>query len=112
MSMAAATRLAYTVEAEEKSTDFKEASAQPDVDSALERIVQWIPSEVVGSYVALLGLFGPNGADARWVLFLIGVALVVVFLLVNSALVNKRGAEEWRQITRRAIHQSFPPNAF
>lgn len=97
MSIASATRQAFTVEADEKSTDFKEASAQPAVDSALERIVQWIPSEAVGSYVALLGLFGPNGTGARWVLFVIGAALVVVFLLLNTALVNKRGAEEWRR---------------
>lgn len=105
MSIAAAVRQAYTVEAEAKSTEFRKASAQPDVESALEEVTQWIPSEAVGLYVAFLGLFSPDSTDGRWILFGVGVVLVVFFVIVNSALVNTRGAREWR----RQGKQGDPP---
>ena len=97
MSIAAATRQAYVVEADSQDTSFRAAAAQPDVESSLERIAQWIPTEAVGIYIALLGLITPDDADARWILFGIGVLLVVLFLVLNTALVNKRGAEEWKK---------------
>jgi hypothetical protein len=97
VSIAAATRQAYAVEANAKSTTFREAAGEPSVESGLEAITAWIPSEAVGSYVALLGLFRPAHATARWILFGVGAALVVMFLLINAILVNKQGATEWNK---------------
>ncbi|MDX6590362.1 MAG: hypothetical protein QOI84_1636 [Solirubrobacterales bacterium] len=97
MSIAAATRQAYARELEEKAPDLKEAAAGPDVKSAIERVTQWVPTEVVGLYVALLGLFAPTSTDGRWALLGVGVVLTVVFLLLNSALVHKRAVTEWEK---------------
>jgi len=97
MSIAAATRKAYAVDAEAKSPQFRKASTEAGVETGLEKITQWIPSEVVTSYVALLGLFAPDDATLRWTLFGVGVLLVLVFVVVNAALVNKKGTEKWKE---------------
>ena len=96
MSIAAATRQAYAVVAEAKSTAFREAATQPTSESVLQSVVKWIPSEALGSYIALVGVVAPETAGGRWALFVIGSALVCVFLLLNVALANKQGAAEWR----------------
>jgi hypothetical protein len=95
MSIAAATRQAYARELEQSAPALKEAAAGPDVKSAIERVTQWVPTEVVGIYVALLGLFAPASVDGRWELLGAGVILTVVFLLLNAALVHKRGVKKW-----------------
>ncbi|MFY0572625.1 hypothetical protein ACN28E_53585 [Archangium lansingense] len=58
--------------------------------------MKWIPSEALGSYIALVGVVAPETDGGRWALFVIGAALVSVFLLLNVALANKQGAAEWR----------------
>lgn len=100
MSIAAATRNAYAVAVEDESPEFREASGASAADSALERVVEWIPSEAVGIYIALLGLFSPTG-NGRWVLFAIGVAVVCAVVLVNAAIVNKRGLEKWKKAGKK-----------
>lgn len=96
MSIAAATLQAYAAVAETKESAFREAASPPTSESALESVVKWIPSEAIGSYIALVGLVAPQNAGGRWALFVIGAALVCVFLLLNAALVNKKGAAEWK----------------
>lgn len=89
-------RHAFAVQAEEGSPEFRQAAATPDVESSVERITAWIPTEVVGTYVALVGLFLPKSSGARWSLLVIGMVLVPVFVCVDGALVNKRGSSAWR----------------
>jgi hypothetical protein len=100
MSLAASTRRAYAVDAQARSSEFRKASTETDVETALEKITQWIPSEVVAAYVALLGIFAPDDSTLRWVLFAVGVVLVIVFVGLNAALVNKRGREKWESEKR------------
>ena len=100
MSIASASRQGFAAEARATTEGFETEATQPNVDSALERIVQWIPTEAVGAYIAILGVFPPGGTNVdkeRWAIFAIGVALVVAFTFLNAALVNKRGAEEWKK---------------
>ncbi len=89
-------RRAFAVQAEQRTPAFREEAATPDVESSLEGLTTWIPTEVVGIYISLVGLFMPESSVERWAFFLIGVALVPVFVGVNGAIVNKRGAAAWK----------------
>lgn len=95
MSIATSTVRAYAVAADGQSPAFRQASASTDVDSALERITSWIPTEVVGIYVSLVGLVVPSSDRSRWALFVLGALLVPVFVLLNGKIVNDRGAAAW-----------------
>lgn len=95
MSIAAATRSAYAVEVSSERSEYAQASGDEPTDSALKSIAEWIPSEVLGIYIALLGLFTPTG-DGRWIIFLIGVALVPAMGLLNTAILNKQARELWQ----------------
>ncbi len=95
LSISASARQAFAVDAEAKSPEFRQAAATPAVESALEAITQWIPTEVVAIYVALLGIFAPRSSSGKWIIFAVGAVSVLVFVLLNAALVNKRGAEAW-----------------
>jgi len=95
MSLAAAARKAYAVDAEEKSVEFRKASTQSPVESGIEKITAWIPSEVVAIYVALVGIFAPGSETTKWVIFGIGAVCVPTFVGLNAALVNKQGKDEW-----------------
>lgn len=95
MSISASARQAFAVDAEAKSPEFRQAAATPAVESALEAITQWIPTEVVAIYVALLGIVAPSSSSGKWIIFAIGAVSVLVFVLLNAALVNKRGADAW-----------------
>ena len=97
MSIAAATRQAYVREVEANAPELREAAKNPDVDSAIERVTQWVPTEAVGLYVAFLGLFSPSGSAGRWIMFGVGISFTVLFLALNSALVHKRAVDSWRK---------------
>jgi hypothetical protein len=56
----------------------REAAAAPiSVQSALDTIVNLIPADVIGIYLALVGLFGQS-----WCLFWIGAALIPILLTI------------------------------
>jgi hypothetical protein len=105
MSIAASTRKAFAVDAETKSAAFRQAATQPTVESGLEKLTQWIPSEVITIYIALLGIFAPDKAAGKWIVFAIGAGAVPAFVLLNAALVNKRGAAQWAE----EHHAGSPP---
>jgi hypothetical protein len=96
MSIAAAARKTYAVSAKEASPGFQAASATPEVASALEKITTWIPTEVIAIYVGLLGIFTPTSSGGKWVIFAIAAALVPAFVILNAALISKRGKEKWK----------------
>lgn len=97
MSIAAATRNAFAVEAEAKNTEFRKAAAQaPAVQGALEQVTQWIPTEVVTLYVAGLGFLALTGSTGKWIVFAAGAALVPAAVVLNAALVNKRAKIAWQ----------------
>lgn len=97
MSIAAAARQAYQRELDATTPVTRESARNPDVQSAVERVTEWIPTETVGLYVALLGLLSPEGSKGRWVLFGAGIALTIGFLLLNSALIHKRAVAKWEE---------------
>ena len=62
---------------------------QAKLNSAMEKITTFIPSEVVGLYVASLGIIAPVTPEAKWWIFGICVVLVPIFLLFTY-LIQKR----------------------
>ena len=100
MSIAASARKAYAVEAATKKSEFRKAATDPDVQSALEKLTQWIPSEAVTTYITLVGLLALSDSTGRWILFGVGVLVVVAFVAINTALVNKEGKEKWKEEER------------
>lgn len=57
-------------------------SASATLSQAMEEITNYIPTEVVGVYIAILGLLSPRTDSARWLVFLIGALLTVFFLWI------------------------------
>jgi hypothetical protein len=53
---------------------------QEALDSAMEKITAFIPSEVIGSYVAVLGIVAPQSDRGKWAIFGIGVLLIPLFM--------------------------------
>jgi hypothetical protein len=53
------------------------STSQNTLQSALDAIVRLIPAEVIGIYLALVGLFGQS-----WLVFWIGAALIPVILTI------------------------------
>jgi hypothetical protein len=63
----------------------------PSVQGSLEKVSAYIPSEVIGIYVAGLGIFAPDHVHAKWILFGVSLILVPVLVLVGQAVARKRG---------------------
>lgn len=61
---------------------------EPAVQSAIEIITAYIPSEVIGLYVAGIGILEPEG-DMKWLLF--GFALFLIPIVIWLSLIIKRG---------------------
>jgi hypothetical protein len=59
------------------------SSAKRSVDSAMERIAAFIPSEVIGIYVAGFGIFSPESSGSKWLMFGICALLVPLFIALN-----------------------------
>ena len=66
---------------------------QKTLDSAMEKITAFIPSEVIGSYVAVLGIISPETNLGKWVIFGICLLLIPVFMLL-SYLTKKKQAKD------------------
>jgi hypothetical protein len=58
-------------------------STKKSVDSAMEKISSFIPSEVIGVYVAGFGIFSPESSAGKWWIFGICALLVPVFIALN-----------------------------
>lgn len=61
-------------------------------DVALTRVAEFIPSEVVGVYVALWALIDPRSAAGKWTVFGVGLALVPVVFVLTYMVGRRRAA--------------------
>ena len=61
------------------------------VESALEKITAFIPSEVIALYVSGLGIFGPQSPHAKWNIFWICFAFIPVFMFLSYLQNRKHG---------------------
>jgi amino acid transporter len=58
-------------------------SGKRAVQSAMERVAAFIPSEVIGIYVAGFGILSPQTDAEKWVVFGISLALIPVLMGLN-----------------------------
>jgi hypothetical protein len=93
MSISSAVRASLRTPAVDKARDdapasvraAAKASGKRELDTALERISAFIPSEVIASYTFFLGIIRPVSPNAKWVLFGIAVLLIPIFIAVSRA---------------------------
>ena len=61
-----------------------EAASGPPADKYLDRIIKYIPSEIVGAWIALTGIIASAAAGpttiALWVVFAAGVILTPIYI--------------------------------
>jgi len=72
---------------------------QKAVDSAMEKIAAFIPSEVIGVYVVALGMLSPQRDAGKWLIFGICIVLVPIFICLDYVLTKKRNPNT--KLTRR-----------
>jgi hypothetical protein len=53
------------------------------VDTAMEKIAAFIPSEVIAIYVAGFGILSPQSNSGKWSMFGVSLVLIPVFVLLN-----------------------------
>jgi hypothetical protein len=76
-----------TVKALESSSGLRDSN----VNGALDKIAAYIPSEVIGTYVAISGIVAPKSADTKWIIFGLALLLIPMLTLLGNALAKKRG---------------------
>jgi hypothetical protein len=74
----------------EDEAERKGGRSATNAGTALESIVAFIPSEVIGTYIAGLGIWPPTSEERKWLLFGICVGLIPVFLWLQNALLAKK----------------------
>jgi len=74
---------------------------QKTLDSAMEKITAFIPSEVIASYVAILGLISPDTPTGKWIIFAICLVLIPAYMYLGY-LTKKKQAKEKQSTPKRA----------
>lgn len=64
------------------------AQDQQKAPSALDQIVSYIPTEVIGIYIAGVGIVGPAGR-AKWGLLLLSTALIPLFVWLSDRIARQ-----------------------
>ena len=82
-----------------KDAEAAGAGRESPVTTGLQRIAAYIPTEVLATYIALIGLTAPDPArkadlTLKWVLFGGGIFMIVAYLLLTYLLKNKSQREE------------------
>lgn len=64
-----------------------QATGQRPVDTYFDRVVKYIPADVVAAWVATLGIVKSGGGDAivLWVAFVFGLAITFLWVLRNTS---------------------------
>jgi hypothetical protein len=97
MSIIAMTRQVETA-ALRRAPDTKRAAADSTAPGDyVEKVVQWIPSEAVGAYIAVWGVLTPSTDPSRWAVFVVGLLSVGLLILLGTALAQKRRVEQWQK---------------
>lgn len=90
MSLASAVSAANTQQQRQMDTSAEVASADggkpDDIQTAIDKVATYIPTEAVGVYVAVVGILSPIGIVLGWVLLAIGVAFVLALVFLNESL--------------------------
>jgi hypothetical protein len=73
-----------------------EAASAPQADKYLDRVIKYIPSEIVGAWIALTGIIASAAAGPTtvvlWVVFAIGVILTPIYIWRQTSEPGKKAA--------------------
>ena len=64
--------------------------APSSVDSAMQRITAFIPSEIIGIYVAIVGIYAPTTSAEKWWIFGLCALLTFLFLFLSNSNAKKK----------------------
>lgn len=87
MSSLAAQRETNLVDGVQASSGKQDVAIQ----GALDKIASYIPSEVIGTYVAISGIISSDTVVAKWIIFGFSIVLIPILTLIGNALAKKRG---------------------
>jgi hypothetical protein len=62
------------------------ATSSERVTSALDQIVAYVPSEVIGIYIAGVGIIGPASDRARWGLLVFSLLMIPAFIWLSDSI--------------------------
>jgi hypothetical protein len=62
-----------------------------NVQGALDKIAAYIPSEVIGTYVAVSGILASDSTSTKWIIFILALLLIPALALLGNALAKKKG---------------------
>jgi Na+/phosphate symporter len=72
------------------------AGVTPDVDSYFDRVVKFIPIEVVSAWIAVKGIIAAAATGSKqlvlWICFVIGLIFTALYMLKQTAVPGKRPA--------------------
>jgi hypothetical protein len=73
------------------------AAAKPNVpdpqkvaDSAMEKILAFVPAEIIGIYVAIFGIAAPKSANGKWVIYALCIAVLLAVMVFKHLLGQKK----------------------
>lgn len=75
----------------EKTVAIAQKASGSRIESALESVAAYIPSEVVSAYIAALGIFSPKENILKWVIYLICVILILILIYISARIAQKKG---------------------
>lgn len=96
MSILAMTSLAALRAAQNAGKVPSPIPAPGGVKTAIGQITAYIPTEVIGAYIAALGILTPESSGLRWAVFVIALVVTPIFVGVSFAL-RRRQTPELKQ---------------
>jgi hypothetical protein len=83
-----------------------------NVASALDQMVAYVPSEVIGIYVAGVGIIGATSGVVKWALFCLALALVPLFVWLADRIARQSNPGLSRAPGKLVLVGSFAVCAF
>jgi hypothetical protein len=109
MSISTMTRLVHARQVQEETTraktsfdeigqpigarHIKQEEIEQETTTALDKLTGFVPTEVITGYAAAVGLLIPTESLHRWLIFLAAVLVLIVLILLDFALREKRVRE-------------------
>ena len=90
MSISGATTIVRGRQSEADSTASAFAASDEDRDSILGKLTAFIPTEIIAAWGGILGVIAPTKDSERWCIFVGALAVLLVVLLLDFALKDKR----------------------
>lgn len=94
MSISGATSVVRSRQSQADSTGSAFAASDPDRDGILGKLTAFIPAEIIAAWGGVLGVIAPTKDSERWGIFVGALAVLLVVLLLDFALKDKRAKDK------------------